>query len=222
MSVKKISKEAIIMKGKFITFEGLDGTGKTTAMNIVVKRLENRLAQYKIVATREPGGAQIAEKIRNLILDNSANTMDGKTEALLYAAARREHFVNVIKPALETGNIVLCDRYVDSSLAYQGQGRHLGMDKVADINKFATDGLKPDVTFYFDLAPEEGLNRIKKHRSNEINRLDEEDLTFYNEVQKGYEKLISDDPQRFVRIDATQSANNIADEIISKLIFMLF
>ena len=142
----------------FITFEGPDGSGKST----IIKKLYEKLVKegYDILLTREPGGTPISEKIRDIILDNNNTNLDYRTEALLYAASRRQHLVEKIWPALKRGEIVLCDRYLDSSLAYQGYARGIGIEEVYSINLFATDNQLPDVTFFFDLNAEEGLNRI--------------------------------------------------------------
>ena len=140
--------------GLFVTFEGVEGSGKTTLIN----RLYDEMLRlgYPVVKTREPGGNKISEQIRNIILDVDNCEMDYRTEALLYAASRRQHLVEVIRPALEAGATVICDRFLDSSLAYQGHARGLGIEKVYDINLYATEGILPDVTVYIDVAPEEG------------------------------------------------------------------
>jgi thymidylate kinase len=143
--------------------------------------------------------------------------MDQKTEALLYAASRRQHLVEKILPALAADKIVLCDRFVDSSLAYQGAGRGVGVKEVAAINQFATAGLSPDLTFYFDLDPVIGLNRIKKNRQDEVNRLDEEQLSFYQQVRAQYLELARQDPVRIKTIDASQSELQVEAEVFSQL-----
>ncbi|MDD3191376.1 MAG: dTMP kinase [Bacilli bacterium] len=173
------------MKGLFITFEGTEGSGKTT----IIEHLYQQLIKegYAVMKTREPGGSLISEQIRQVILDVNNKEMDALTEALLYAASRRQHLKEVIIPNLEKGYIVLCDRYVDSSLAYQGYARKIGIPKVYQINKFATDGKMPDLTFYIDVAPKIGLQRIKNNQRNQ-NRLDLEELSFHERVYKGYQK----------------------------------
>lgn len=149
-------------KGTFITVEGPDGAGKTTVLNIIAEELAAE--GYPIVQTREPGGSPIAEKIRQIILDKKHTEMDPRTEALLYAAARRQHLIEKIIPALEKGNIVLCDRFIDASIVYQGFARKIGIDEVLKINRFAIENTMPDLTIYFDIEPEIGLERIQKHR----------------------------------------------------------
>ena len=173
------------MRGKFITFEGLDGSGKTTAIKKVIQLLNDHIDKGNIVYTREPGGSQISENIREVILGKDSDKMDKRTEALLYAASRRQHLVEKILPALKEDKIVLCDRFVDSSIAYQGAGRGIDIQAIKNINEFATEELKPDLTFYFDLTPEEGLKRIKDNRQDETNRLDQERLSFYYKVRSG-------------------------------------
>ena len=147
----------------FITLEGPEGSGKTTAVETAVKKLEE--LGYQIVRTREPGGTPISEEIRNVILDKKNTSMDSRTEALLYAASRRQHLVEKVWPALKEGKIVICDRYLDSSLAYQGGARGLGIDNVLNINLFATENTWPDLTLLFDIKPEEGLKRIAANAS---------------------------------------------------------
>lgn len=210
------------MKGKFITFEGLDGSGKTTAIKKVIQLLNDHIDKKNIVYTREPGGSQISENIREVILGNGSDGMDKKTEALLYAASRRQHLVEKILPALKEGKIVLCDRFVDSSIAYQGAGRGIDIQVIKNINEFVTEGLKPDLTFYFDLTPEEGLKRIKDNRQNETNRLDQEQLSFYYKVRSGYQQIIKNDPKRFILIDASKSVDEIVEDVISMLLMQIF
>lgn len=199
------------VSGFFVTFEGTDGAGKTS----VLQALETKLKKTKVdyLRTREPGGDPIAEKIRKVILDQEAVVMDPRTEALLYAAARRQHLVRTILPALAQDKLVLCDRFVDSSLAYQGAGRHLGVKEVAMINEFATDGLRPDLTIYLDIAPKLGLERIKQNRQDEVNRLDQEDLTFYEEIYQAYQELAKHEPERIVKIDATKSLPEVIAQV---------
>lgn len=210
------------MTGKFITFEGLDGSGKTTAIKKVIQLLNDHIDKKNIVYTREPGGSQISENIREVILGKDSDGMDKRTEALLYAASRRQHLVEKILPALKEGKIVLCDRFVDSSIAYQGVGRGIDIQAIKDINEFATEGLKPDLTFYFDLTPEEGLKRIKDNRQNETNRLDQEQLSFYYKVRSGYQQIIKNDPKRFILIDASKSVDEIVEDVISMLLMQIF
>lgn len=150
------------MSGLFITIEGPEGAGKTTVLNKLGNELEQR--GLNIVMTREPGGIRIAEQIRKVILDKSNTEMDARTEALLYALARRQHLIEKVIPALNQGAIVLCDRFIDSSLAYQGVGRELGIEEVFSINKFAIQDVMPDLTIYFDIDVELGLKRIEENK----------------------------------------------------------
>ena len=167
--------------------------------------------------TREPGGSKIAEKIRDIILDPANDKMDPKTEALLYAAARSQHVEEIIKPAINEGKVVFSDRFVDSSLAYQGQGRDLGITKVKRINDFATDKLDPDLTFFLDIAPEIGLSRIKKLRPAQEDRLEQEDIVFHQKVYEGFLKVIKMYPDRFVVINATQPIDQVVKQVVTEL-----
>ncbi|MCI5942998.1 MAG: dTMP kinase [Ligilactobacillus animalis] len=197
------------MSGFFITFEGTDGSGKTSVLNAIEAKLKAAKVDY--LRTREPGGNRISEQIRNVILDEKFTEMDARTEALLYAAARRQHLVETVLPALEAGKVVLCDRFVDSSLAYQGAGRDIGVAEVKQMNQFATAGLEPDLTIYLAIEPSLGLERIKKNRQDEVNRLDKEALSFYETVYQAYQKLATEN-ERIVTIDASQKlADVIAD-----------
>ena len=203
----------------FITLEGPEGSGKTTAVEAAVKKLEEM--GYQIVRTREPGGTPIAEQIRNVILDKENTAMDGRTEALLYAASRRQHLVEKVWPALKEGKIVICDRYLDSSLAYQGGARGLGIENVLNINLFATENTWPDLTLLFDIKPEVGLARINANSQREVNRLDLEKLDFHNKVRESFLALARKYPERFVIIDAGQSREEVAkatmEAILSRL-----
>lgn len=198
-------------KGFFITFEGPEGAGKST----IIKRIEEDLIQdgFDVVLTREPGGIEIAEKIRSIILDKNHTMMDGRTEALLYAAARRQHLIEKVIPALKNGQIVLCDRFIDSSLAYQGFARGLGIDEVLSINQFAIDNNMPDLTLYLDVTPEVGLDRIKKSKDREVNRLDLEAIDFHHKVYEGYKQLLSRFPDRITTINAERSEGEVYDDV---------
>ena len=203
----------------FITLEGPEGSGKTTAVEATVKALEEK--GYQIVRTREPGGTPISEQIREVILDKRNTSMDPRTEALLYAASRRQHLVEKVWPALKEGKIVICDRYLDSSLAYQGGARGLGVDNVLNVNLFATENTFPDLTLLFDIKPEEGLKRIAANASREVNRLDLEKLEFHNKVRETFLSLAKRYPERFVIIDASKSREEVAkatlEAILNKL-----
>lgn len=198
-------------KGLFITFEGCDGCGKTTA----IKKTDERLNALNIdhIITREPGGSRIAEDIRKIILDKRNSEEDSRTEALLYAASRRQHLVEKVIPALNEGKLVICDRYLDSSLAYQGHARGIGIDAVMSINAFAIENTMPDLTLFLDLSPEEGLRRINS-RKRESDRLDQEKETFHKRVYEGYQIVNEMFKDRIVRIDASKSPDEVAEDIL--------
>lgn len=202
------------MKGFFITFEGGEGSGKTT----VIEKVENYYLEkgFNVVRTREPGGSKIAEDIRNIILDVDNVNMDPITEAMLYAASRRQHLVEKVTPYLEKGYIVLCDRFIDSSLAYQGYARGLGIDKVYQMNLMATNGLLPDVTIYVDVKPEVGLSRIKSN-NREQNRLDLEKLSFHQNVYEGYHQVAQMFNDRFKVINGEQTREQVFNDTIKVL-----
>ena len=200
----------------FVTFEGGEGSGKSSCLAKVAKDLQN--AGYEVVITREPGGTPISEQIRNVILDKANTDMDPMTEALLYAASRRQHLVQKILPALREGKIVLCDRYLDSSLAYQGGARGLGIEKILALNQYAIDGQYPDLTLFFDLKPEVGLERIEENSSREVNRLDLEKLSFHHKVRDSFLKLMGMFPHRYVRIDASKSREEVENSALEQII----
>lgn len=195
------------MKGRFFSFEGPEGAGKTT----MIAMLESFLREkgFDVLATREPGGVRIAEEIRSIILNPAHTEMDGRTEALLYAAARRQHLLEKIIPAVKSGKVVLCDRFIDSSLAYQGFARELGMDEILQINQFAINGYFPTLTIYFDIDPKIGLERIQKNKQREMNRLDMENLSFHYKVREGYLKLAKRFSDRIITIDASKSVDEV-------------
>lgn len=199
------------MRGIFITIEGPDGSGKTTALQQVVPRLQQEMNR-KVVATREPGGSPIAEKIRSLILDPSHTDMDSRTEALLYAASRRQHLIEKVLPVLESGDVIFCDRFVDSSIAYQGYARGIGEEGIREINQFATEGIEPNVTLYIDVPAEVGIQRIHANLDErEYNRLDQEKLAFHEKVRAGYLQLAKANPERIVVVDGTMSREEVAE-----------
>jgi dTMP kinase len=202
-------------KGLFISLEGPDGSGKSTQLALLKDFLNEH--GYKAVITREPGGTAISEKIRELLLNKNYSEMHGRTEALLYAAARAQHVFEVIKPALEKGSIVVCDRYIDSSVAYQGYGRKLGGD-VNIINEFAIAGCMPDITFLFRLDPEIGKSRINE---KERDRLECEQADFYNEILKGYAELERIHKDRIIGIDARGSVETVQAAIRERLNLIL-
>ena len=202
------------MKGLFITLEGPDGSGKTT----VAKRLFERLKSegYEVVHTREPGGIEISESIRNIILDPKNTMMDAKTEALLYAASRRQHLVEKVFPAVAAGKIVLCERFVDSSLAYQGFGRQIGFDEVLSINLFAIDNTYPDLTIYLNVDEEVGLSRLKDREFKD--RLDQESIDFHHRVKKGYEEVLKRFKDRIQIVDASKSKDEVVEDAYNLII----
>lgn len=202
-------------KGLFITFEGPEGAGKTTILQMLMEKLQ--ADGVKVLYTREPGGIEIAEQIRNVVLDKNNTAMDPRTEALLYAAARRQHLVEKVEPALEEGYIVLCDRFIDSSLAYQGHARKLGIDEVYSINRFAIEDMMPHLTLYFDIEPEIGLERINQSSEREVNRLDLENLQFHQDVREGYQILLKRFPKRMYKIDAGQTIDAVLDAAYQKV-----
>lgn len=206
------------MRGIFITIEGPDGAGKTSVIKKLIPMLV-KTVQQEIVATREPGGSRIAEEIRELILNPENIEMDIRTEALLYAAGRRQHLVEKIIPALETGKVVICDRFVDSSLAYQGVARGIGISEVAEINQFATDNLSPDLTLYLDIEAQLGLERINQNKDNrQFDRLDQETLEFHEKVRSAYLAIAKEQSERIVQIDASQELEKVVAECYQTII----
>lgn len=198
-------------KGYFIVFEGGEGSGKSTILEMIYNwMIENNIDCIK---TREPGGIKIAEQIRSVILDKDNTEMDGRCEALLYAAARRQHLVEKVIPALESGKVVLCDRFLDSSLAYQGHARGLGIEEIYNINKFAIGEYLPDLSLIFDLDPETGLERINKNKDREVNRLDLEKIDFHNKVREGYNILLGSGNNNRVKIDASQTIDEVFESV---------
>lgn len=198
----------------FISFEGGEGTGKTTLIEIVKKSLEEK--GHEVILTREPGGkgSIFSEAIRDLVLDPIYTNVNPYSEALLYAASRAQHLDEVILPALKAKKIVLCDRYLDSSLAYQAFARKLGLDFILGINKYAVDHL-PNVTFYIDVDPKIGISRIQNR--DKIDRLDQEKISFHEEVRKGYLELVKLYPERIVQLDGNLSIPELAVSLIEKI-----
>ena len=199
----------------FITLEGPEGSGKTSAIKIVKELLEKE--GYQIVMTREPGGTPISEQIRNVILDKANTAMDYRTEALLYAASRRQHLVEKVWPNVKEGKLVICDRYLDSSLAYQGFARGLGVEDILNVNMYATEGTFPDLTLLFDLEPDVGLKRISANSDREVNRLDLEKISFHEKVRNGYLELAKRFPERYVIIDASKSLEEVASSALKAI-----
>lgn len=198
----------MVERRNFITFEGPEGSGKSTIIKMVEEWLTNELHR-ECVVTREPGGIEISESIRSIILDKKNTNMDPLTEVLLYMASRRQHLIERVVPALDEGKIVLCDRFIDSSVAYQGTARGIGVETVNALNKLVIEEYKPDLTIYLDVEPEIGLNRIKEN-SRETNRLDLENLEFHKKVREGYLSIKED---RFIVIDANRSIEEVFEEV---------
>ena len=196
-------------KGFLVSLEGPEGAGKTSVLEALIPILEDR--GVEVLTTREPGGVLIGEKIREVILDPSHTEMDPKTELLLYIASRRQHLVEKVLPALAAGKLVIMDRFIDSSVAYQGFGRGLDIDAIDWLNQFATDGLKPDLTLYFDIDVEEGLARIAANSDREVNRLDMEGLDLHRKVRQGYLSLIEREGNRIEKIDASLPLDQVIE-----------
>jgi dTMP kinase len=197
------------MTGLFITFEGPDGAGKSTQLRLLANHL--REVGIPCITTREPGGTSISDKIRTILLDPQNSSMIPKTEALLYAASRAQHVAEVIRPALERGEIVICDRYIDASTAYQAVGLGLSPAIIRRWNEEATDGLWPDRTFLIDLPPHEGLSRIEARGG--LDRIEGRDLAYHQKVRDTFLQLAASEPERFFLLDGTESIQTIADRI---------
>lgn len=197
------------MKGLFITLEGPDGSGKSTIARLLADYL--RETGYDVVTTREPGGTKISEDIRDIILDNNNTNMSYVTEALLYAASRAQHVSQKISPAIEKGKIIICERFVLSSLVYQGIARGLGTEKVKEINDFAIQGVEPDLILFFDISPDIALER--KTRKNQGDRLEREKLDFHKKVYEGYLSLIEIYRDKIKLIDATKTKNSTFQQV---------
>lgn len=193
-----------------ITFEGLDGSGKTTQFQRAVAWL--RECGLDVLTLREPGGTRIGDQIREILHNQTHTEMDARAELLLYAASRAQLVSERIKPHLQAGGIVLCDRYADSTVAYQGYARGLDLNFLDTLIQFATHGIKPDLTLYLDVTPEVGIRR-RMQGQGEINRLDVEKIDFHKRVHQGYRALIAKEPQRWVTIAADQPIPDIAEKI---------
>lgn len=202
-------KEKNLKRGIFIVLEGGDGTGKSTQANLIAQYLENNGFE-SVLLTREPGGVDTAEKIRDIILNED---IDPITEALLFASARREHLVKKVIPALNEGKIVICDRFLYSSLAYQGYARGLGIETVYNINSLVVEDCFPDLTIMLDLNAETGINRIFNNRVEETNRLDKESLEFHSKVREGYRIVSEMYSDELVFIDASKSIEGVFEDI---------
>ena len=201
----------------FITFEGIEGSGKTTQQQRLAEHLRAR--GRTVVATKEPGGTPLADRIRAILLD-SANVIDPIAEVFLFAASRRQHTTEVIEPALARGEVVLCDRYADSTLAYQGFGRLIELDRLRALNDWATDGLKPHVTLLFDLAEETGLRRANSRNADaplDEGRFEAEDLRFHRRVREGYLAMAVAEPKRFAIVDAGGTIDEVFERTLTAL-----
>jgi dTMP kinase len=193
----------------FITFEGIEGSGKTTQARRLAERIPNALV------TKEPGGTPLADRIRSILLD-SGSTIDPVAEVFLFAASRRQHVMELIRPALQAGRVVLCDRFADSTLAYQGFGRRIDLDRLRALNEWATDGLRPDRTILFDLPEEMGLSRARRRNTSQINdegRFEAEDLRFHRRVREGYLSLAAAEAERFAVVDGSGTADEVYERV---------
>ena len=198
-----------------ISIEGGDGAGKSTVIEQIAVYFQDLSLPF--IITREPGGVRISEQIRSITLDKNLPEMDVRTEALLFAAARRQHLVEKVKPAVDQGKLVIIDRFVDSSMVYQGYVRGIGVDEVYNMNLFATEGFLPDLTLYLDVDPKVGLDRIAQNPDREINKLDLEGLHFHERVREGYLSLVERFPKRIVTIDANQSVEAVTKAVIKEI-----
>jgi len=211
------------MAGLFIVLEGGEGCGKSTIADYLFKRLSSN--GYRVLLTREPGGVKISEQIRNIILDNNNKEMDPMTEALLYAASRRQHLIEKVIPELESNGIVICDRFIDSSLAYQGYARGLGIDNIMKLNSFAIQDPKssnkyfPDLSIFLDIDPIKGLDRVKS-RGEKLNRLDKEKLGFHYLVREGYNKIIQTN-NYIIKIDASEELSVVEEKVYNKVLELI-
>ncbi|WP_297219389.1 dTMP kinase [uncultured Desulfovibrio sp.] len=202
----------------FITFEGIEGSGKSTALTLLSQELSRR--GYDLVLTREPGGCGLGRAIRPILLDARTRGLHSRAELYLFLADRAQHVGEIVRPALEAGQIVLCDRYTDSTLAYQGYGRGLDPEKLRHINRMATGGLQPDLTLLLDLPVSLGLERagLRNQREGTVlseGRFDAESLDFHERVRQGYLQLAAEEPKRFAIIDATQPPEDVELQCLS-------
>ena len=197
----------------FITVEGTDGSGKTTQIRLISEYLRSK--GYEVLLTREPGGTRIGEKIRDVTLDKHFTEMDQNTEILLYSAARAQLVSEIIKPALENNKIVICDRFLDSTYAYQGFGRGISLDIIEKISNFAIQGIMPDITFFFDLNPETAIKR--RRASSSTDRIENEKMDFHTKVYEGYKSLVEMFPDRIKRVDASRIVDDIWADVKLKL-----
>ncbi|WP_214797794.1 dTMP kinase [Exiguobacterium sp. s5] len=198
------------MKGMFITVEGPDGSGKTTQLQLLVQSLTEQ--GYEVVVTREPGGTKVGNSIREVLLSPEHDEMTPRVEMMLYAASRAQNIDQVIRPALHRGAVVVCDRFVDASIAYQGYGLQYDLSQILSLNDWATAGIKPDLTFLFDLTPDQASHRMKDR--GQLDRIESRDESFHQRVYEGFQLLLEQHPERMVRIDANASIETIQDEVL--------
>ncbi len=201
------------MKGFLITFEGVEGSGKSTQVGLLASKLKEE--RYDIVVTREPGGTRIGELIRNITHGRENVDLTAVSEAYLMAAARAQLVREIIRPALIDGKIVIVDRFIDSSLAYQGYGREIGKEEIEQLNNLAIDGVLPDLTFFLDVSPDIGFAR--RNGTDKIDRLDLQQKDFYRRVYNGYKKLAEENPDRIIAIDSSRTIEEVAGEIWGKV-----
>jgi len=188
----------------FITFEGIEGSGKSTQAKLLVEYLRGK--GLNVILTREPGGVELSEKIRSILIETGLD-ISPRAELLLFLASRAQHTDGLIRPSLQKGHIVVCDRYIDASVAYQGYGRGLSIEMIKRLNDWATGGIRPNLTVLLDLSPEEGLKRVRT--SKKMDRIEGENLEFHRRVREGYLEIARSDPDRFLVLDATRSMEEI-------------
>lgn len=201
--------------GRFITFEGPEGSGKTTQIRLLAAALKER--GWRVLATREPGGSNIGNAVRSILLDSANTEMSPRAEALLFNAARAQLVDEVIRPALDQGFIVLCDRYADSTLAYQGYGHGQVLEPLRRLGDYATGGLAPDLTIFLDIDPQEGLQRKEDGAIEEWNRMEDQALAFHQAARNGYLELARKTPQRWLVVDANQETTAVHDAIMQRV-----
>ena len=201
------------VRGKFVTFEGCDGCGKSTQLKMLSEYLTKNNIPH--IFTREPGGGKISEAIREILLNGKNSEMTDECEALLYAASRVQHLSDRVEPALAEGKLVICDRYVDSSLAYQAYARGLGRDFVTKINAFALEKSLPDVTVFIDLTPEAAF--LRKHGADENDRLEQAGMAFHKRVYEGYKALAKEEPNRVICVDGTKTPDGVFADVLGIL-----
>ena len=195
-------------KGLFITFEGADGCGKTTQLNLLKEYLIGK--GYEVLVTREPGAKGLGERLRDILLNYDGEVSD-RCESFLFLADRAQHIDTIVKPAVESGKIVLCDRHTDSTVAYQGYGRGLDIEQITKLNNIATDGLKPDLTFVFDVDIETSMNRVGKEKD----RMESSGSDFFNRVRNGYLDIAKNEPQRVKVVDATVPIDKVFEQVLA-------